>query len=77
MTDDQAYKIVTFLKHLKKRSDVETLVIQCKAGISRSGAIGLFAGEVFGININNFRLKNNIRPNYYIYDKLVKFRHLL
>jgi predicted protein tyrosine phosphatase len=77
MTDKDAHKIVSFLKNLKKMPEIELLIIQCKAGISRSGAIGLFAGEVFGIDINKFRLENNIKPNYYIYERLDSYKHLL
>jgi predicted protein tyrosine phosphatase len=77
MTDKDAHKIVTFLKNLKKIPEIELLIIQCKAGISRSGAVGLFAGEVFGIDINKFRLENNIKPNHYIYERLDSFKYLL
>jgi len=74
MTDKQAQKIVSFLKSLKRMPDIKTLIVQCKAGISRSGAIGLFACEFFGIDLNLYRLENNILPNYYIYNKLYKIK---
>lgn len=74
MTNSQAHEIVHFIKKLERYPDIKTLIIQCKAGISRSGAIGLFACEYYKIDIHHYQLQNNVSPNYYIYNKLHKVK---
>jgi len=66
----QAYSIVRFLKFLKKCDNIKTLVTQCDAGISRSGAIGLYACRFFGLNENEYVKSRVMHPNYYVYKKL-------
>lgn len=48
-------------------NNIETLVVQCAAGISRSGAVGLWACRYFGMDEDEFRDTNkHIAPNFYI-----------
>jgi len=63
--DTQACMIINFLKEVKDK--VTILVVQCSAGISRSGAVGLFACRHLGLDEGKFREFNkNIGPNFYV-----------
>jgi predicted protein tyrosine phosphatase len=66
----QANSIVRFIKCLKKYSNIETLIVQCSAGISRSGAVGLYACRYYGLDENEYLKAGAIKPNYYVYSKL-------
>lgn len=46
MTDEQAMQIIDFID---KHRDVDTLLIHCYAGASRSRAVGVFAREYLGL----------------------------
>lgn len=70
ITIDQASQIVRFLKRIQRDDEIKTLIVQCKAGISRSGAVGLYAYRLYGLDESYF-LNSGIRPNYYVYGKLV------
>ena len=60
-TKNQAAKIVEFLKSNKH---VETLIIHCAGGISRSGAVGRFALDYLNGDKESFKLNNShINPN--------------
>ncbi len=65
MSRSQAEEITEFIRaHL---DDVDTLLIHCFAGISRSAAIGMIAREVLG--------QTNDKPEYYnryVYEELLK-----
>lgn len=65
-----AEQIIKFLDSL----DIEKiLLINCAAGVSRSGAVGLFASRYLKIDEKNFRKTNpNICPNPHIIDILNK-----
>lgn len=70
ITNTQAHTIVRFIKRLQRYDRINTLVVQCKAGISRSGAVGLYACRYYGLDENEYFKSGIIRPNYFIYSKL-------
>jgi len=52
------------LEFLNKIKDRDTLIVHCHAGISRSGAVGQFAADYFGLDYKEFRnLNPHIHPN--------------
>ena len=58
-------KIIEFVE-LNKH--VETLFVHCLAGVSRSGAVGLFLNDIYG-NETYYEFCNSntkIKPNFYI-----------
>lgn len=64
--DDMADKIISFIKKHKK--SVDTLLIHCYGGQSRSRAVGAFAVEMLGGD--NSKYFEEGTPNQYIYDVL-------
>lgn len=53
--------------------DIETLVVNCSAGVSRSGAVGLFACRYLKLNEYIFRNDNpSIFPNPFVLEVLNK-----
>ena len=64
--DDMADKIISFIE--KHRKSVDTLLIHCYAGQSRSRAVGAFAVEMLGGD--NSKYFEEGTPNQYIYDVL-------
>lgn len=54
-TEQQAAEIIEFLEQNKH---VTTAVIHCTAGISRSGAVGLFVNDYFGGEHQVFKVLN-------------------
>lgn len=64
--DDMADKIIEFIERNKKT--VDTLLIHCYAGQSRSRAVGAFAVEMLGGD--NSKYFEESTPNQYIYDVL-------
>lgn len=70
ITHTQACMIVRFIKHLKKYDSIKTLVVQCMQGISRSGAVGLYACRFYNLDENEYFKSGAIRPNYFVYNKL-------
>lgn len=68
--ENHAKQIIKFLGILKIET---TLLIHCAAGISRSGAVGLFASRYLNIDDKNFRKLNpNVCPNPHVLDILNK-----
>lgn len=65
---DDARKVVEFIK--EKQDDVDTFIVHCTAGISRSGAIGTFIKDYFGCEIES---ENNLIPNPLVSAELRKF----
>lgn len=62
----QAKQVVDFFKRIKEDngSDNAFLICHCDAGISRSGAVGVFACEFFGLEFYDFFLNNrHVDPN--------------
>lgn len=67
---DHANTIINFIANLKNES---TLVIHCAAGISRSGAVGLFCCHYWDLDIMNYYKTNpEIEPNTHIFNILKK-----
>lgn len=72
LTPDLARHIVNFIDEVNK-SDIETLIVQCHAGVSRSGAVATFACRYLGLDEEKFRADNKyIHPKDYIYDVLIE-----
>ena len=66
-TDKMAGDVIRFIH---KNQDVETLLVHCYAGQSRSRAVGAFAvWYLGGDNAQYFKMYN---PNIYVYDKLME-----
>jgi predicted protein tyrosine phosphatase len=70
--ESDADKIIKFINKINE--DIYgTLVIHCDAGISRSGAVGLFVCRYLGLDERKFRKMNSyIHPNPYILEILCK-----
>lgn len=66
-TEQMAEQIIRFIK---KHIDVDTLLIHCYAGQSRSRAIGAFAVKLLGGDNSIYFKKYN--PNEYVYELLMK-----
>jgi len=59
-----ARRIVGMLQEIKEQEEDSVLIIHCHAGISRSGAVGVFATEFFGYDYREFMLDNpQVAPN--------------
>jgi len=69
--EDMAHQIVSFLDVLRDK-EIATLFIHCDAGVSRSGAVGIFAVRYLGMDEKEFLGNNIIYPNSTIYDILMK-----
>ena len=71
ITENDIKQLIEFIV----RNKDSNFVIHCEAGISRSGAIGLFINDYFNVmNKKEFKKINfNIHPNKYIYNELVKY----
>ena len=78
-TEEQAQKIKNFVDHLDK---TKSLFINCQAGISRSGAVGIVLNDYINYMQNGciknrdwfefFEINTRIRPNAYIARVLKK-----
>lgn len=55
MLPDDAVAVVDALKRWHKLDMRGNLIVHCHAGISRSGAVGTFATELLGLNIQQFQ----------------------
>ena len=66
-SEDMAVQIIRFFR---KHESVDTLLIHCYAGQSRSRAVGAFAVWLLGGDNSNYFKKYN--PNEYVYDKLME-----
>jgi len=64
--DDMAESIINFIELHKTK--VDTLLVHCYAGQSRSRAVGAFAVEMLGGD--NRKYFEEGAPNQYIYDVL-------
>ena len=74
-----ANKILDFLAPLAadRSPDPGLLICHCDAGISRSGAVGLFACELLGLDEGRFRARNrNIMPNPHVV-RILREQHAL
>lgn len=69
--EDMARQVISFLDRIKNK-EIKTLYIHCDAGVSRSGAVGIFACRYLGMDEKEFRKYNFINPNTLVYDLLYK-----
>lgn len=70
-SENQAMDIIKFISKHANIPGIERLFIHCTAGISRSGAVGLFACKFLGLNESEFISHNSqIFPNSYILNLL-------
>jgi len=70
-TREQAHQIINFIDRVK--DEVDTLVVHCTAGISRSAACALFAHRYLGTDEEEFwRLNSQILPNEYVLSLLME-----
>ena len=69
--EEDAKKIKNFVDNMNKRGDVQTLLIHCAAGVSRSPAVAAAICQYLFDNDGNF-FKTQL-PNKYIYDNLLKY----
>jgi predicted protein tyrosine phosphatase len=68
-TKEQAKQIIEFLVKYSEANkwNTEELYIHCAAGVSRSGAVGLFATEFLGLSERQFFSTNRqVSPNPYV-----------
>jgi len=72
ITIEQAKEIVHFIDSVNLQDTTENLVIHCHAGISRSGAVGLFACRYLKLHKKNLVELNKIHSNTYVLDLLSK-----
>jgi predicted protein tyrosine phosphatase len=74
---DHAKSIISFIDSINKSQDIKTLVIHCAAGVSRSGAVGLFANRYLNLDEKELSYNNPlIKPNEYILDLLTSMSGL-
>ena len=66
-SESQAEEIIDFIE---EHMDVETLLIHCYGGQSRSRAVGAFAAKMLGVDNTPYFEKGN--PNQHVYDILEK-----
>lgn len=66
--EEMAEQIIRFIR--KNKDDVDTLLIHCYAGQSRSRAVGAFVLWLFGGDNSEYFRKYD--PNQYVYDMLMK-----
>jgi predicted protein tyrosine phosphatase len=60
-TEEQGHNIFDFIN---KNKDKKNFIIHCSAGISRSGAVGLFINDYLGLDYALFKIMNpHILPN--------------
>jgi len=69
--DVKARLIINFLDEIK--DEVDVLFVHCAAGVSRSGAVGLFATRYLGLDEIEFRKWSpHILPNFFVLSLLNK-----
>lgn len=69
--EDDAKKIKKFVDNMNKRGDVQTLLIHCSAGVSRSPAVAAAICQYLFGNDGDF-FKTQL-PNKFIYGNLLKY----
>lgn len=69
--ESHAKRIIDFVERNK---DKENILVQCYAGVSRSGAVGSFINDKYGSEEYDTFMRYNpkIKPNYYIKSILNK-----
>ena len=74
-----ALKIRMLLLELSiDKSNNDVLVVHCQAGVSRSGAVGLYANDYFQLNYFDFKeLNPTVMPNPYVSHILNKVGRIM
>lgn len=71
ISDDQLLELYTYIM---EHSTTKNFIVHCTAGVSRSAAVGSFAFDMFGRQLESYdsfkRRNRNIVPNSYISSKL-------
>ena len=68
---DDARAVRDFLQRHRSGSGSQVLIVQCHAGIARSGAIGRYAVETLGMDLDAFLRQNPlIDPNEFVLETL-------
>jgi predicted protein tyrosine phosphatase len=71
MSEDDARATVAFIERCHALDARGTLIAQCTAGVSRSGAVARFTRELLRLDPRRFkRLNRNTRPHPYILQML-------
>lgn len=67
-SEKQAKELFNFIN---KNSDADIAIVHCMAGISRSGAVGLFINDYFDLDYERFKRDNpQIAPNQKVFRLL-------
>lgn len=52
---------------IELNKDKQQFIVHCSAGISRSGAVGTFINDYFGLDYSTFRKTNpQVQPNPFV-----------
>lgn len=71
MSFKQGSEIIKFINFIHSKKMNFELFVHCSAGISRSGAVGLFANQYLNLNDSEFYINNpQILPNYWVENVL-------
>ena len=71
MTTEQAYNIINFVSKMIEIGKTKNVLIHCRAGISRSGAVGSFLTNLLNIPYTEFKRYNpQILPNPHVLSTL-------
>lgn len=74
MTAEQAKEMYQFIMD-NKANNKQVCIIHCTAGVARSGAVGAFVAECFGVNYLDFKRANpNVLPNVHVLKMLREAR---
>lgn len=69
--EDFAQRIIEFLLAINEDPQVETLYVNCGAGIARSGAVVTFVQKLYGLDAERFAADNPyIIPNTWVLQTL-------
>lgn len=70
---NETIRFLTLISHFAKKEENINLIIHCHAGISRSGAIGVFANDFLGLKYEDFKQENpHVLPNSKVLRELNK-----
>ena len=72
-TEEHAREALALAEELHAQKEKTFLAIHCHAGVSRSGALGIFFCRYFGFNEERFMTANpHIKPNDFVYNTMLK-----
>jgi predicted protein tyrosine phosphatase len=71
MSPEDAGNVVGALRRWQEMDLRGNLIVQCHAGISRSGAVGSFANELFGLSSEQFQKQHPwVEPHPHVFNLL-------